>query len=1186
MRQQLRIEKQVSKIWRLGVRWSVALLIGLTTGPAFSALYDVSDVPIFTMEGIDPNILLTMDDSGSMAWSFMPNDVGDYPNSKRITSAAFNKLYYDPLVTYTPPVNEGGASLGNASFVSAWDDGFNKSGAGTCSVNLATTFRPSMGGIGTNHCGSSNSSDGFYRRYASSSSSVAGVAAYYHVFDATNTGCDGTVVDDDCYDKVVVSATSGPGGVDERINFANWYSYYRKRVYLAKSSASRAFSGLGVNVRVGYQRINGSTLMGVRQFTGASRKSFYDWLLALPAVGGTPLAAATKAAGDYFSTAEPYRDDPTDAGTPELSCRQNFHVMMTDGYWNGALGVTGNRDNSTQSIPANDYSVATYSPRAPFRDDNSSYIADNAFYYWYRDLRTGLPNNVPTHIVDTSTDVDGDGDVDDSDIFWNPKNDPAKWQHMVNFTIGLGVSGTLDYPADYNALLAGTKTWPGGAEAERVDDLWHSAINSRGEYLSAQNTDELVSSFRDIVKNIVDRTGSFAPVALNSGNISSGSTIFFARFQTNGWLGQLIANPISDGVVCGTTPIGDLCPVVWDAACGLTDGVCLATGGLEAWTRSNDRVIITRHGSTGDGIPFRWGSLASSQRDVLRDPDAAGPLTAKADPFGERRLNYLRGDRSYEAERGGEFRNRQGILGDIVLSNPTYIGAPIRRYLPSTLFPEGGSYAAFKVANSAREPVVYVGANDGMLHGFRAVDGREVLGFIPRTVFGHLGELSRTDYSHRNYVDGPQSEGDVFYDSAWHTLLVSGLGLGGQGYFALDVTNPAGFSEASAASIARWEFTDAVDADLGFSFSKPSISRLANGRWAVIAGNGLNATALDGNPSITGNAVIYILDAETGDIIKKLDTKVGMSADPEGLSRPNGIIGMRVIDLDGNAIADRVYAGDLFGNIWVFDISGVAPSTWKSPYSSGGKPEPLFSANRAGVSQSVTTNLQVDVHPTGLGVMVFFGTGRYLGLSDLADVETQSLYGVWDRFDTNGYLRSSLLEQSITTHTIGSGIDARVVTDYPIRWDDGALPVLADEKFGWYIDLPETGERVHQEPILRNDRVIFTTVTPSSDHCEAGGSSWLLEINAADGSRTNTGVFDYNGDRSINNGDLVEIDVDVYVHGSGIRKDATGIYTRPAVVIHPDGRTESKLVTTSAGSVLPILEDSGLNRRTPWRELR
>ncbi len=1169
---------------------TVVLFVG---AQSYGVEHDLSDTPLFTLAGVDPNIVLTMDDSGSMAWSFMPTSVGGYPSTKRAKSAAFNKIYYNPNVLYEPPVDEDGNSLGNASFIAAWDNGYKKTGGGSCTIDLSSYYRPSWGGIDQNHCGSSNDFDNFYNRYAG----PASTGAYYYLFDNNLSGCNNNIANDDCYRKVVVSDTSGVGDtVDERENFANWYSYYRKRVYVTKTAATLAFERFNSNIRVGYQRINRDSLNGVRTFSGAHRASFFDWLHDLPASGGTPLHRAMVGAGDYFETISPYRDDPADSGSTERSCRQNFHIMMTDGEWNSIpnnldVGNVDNTNNVSHSLPANDYGVTNYTKFAPYKDNNSNYLADIAFKYWYRDLRPTATDNVPVNVSDLSTDFDGDGDTDNSDIFWNPQNDPANWQHMVNFMIGLGVSGERDFPDDYGALLSGTKSWPSAANGNdqaKIDDLWHSSINSRGAYLSAQNPEQLVSAFTDVVNSVLDRTGSFATAALNSGTISSDTALFFARFTTNDWTGNLIAQPISDGSNCGPIALGNICPSAWDAACKLTGGFCSEVGKRVSKTKPNDRVIITRD---EDNSPksFRWASLKANgtQRASLHQTDSLGP----------KRLNYLRGARGQEVAkgRGGIFRNRKSVLGDIISSVPTYVGPPSRFYFSSDDFPEGVSYGAFKEAHKNRDPMVYVGSNGGMFHGFKTENGREQLAYVPAAIFNNLWQLTKADYSHRNFVDGPMSENDVFYDDAWHSLIVSGLGTGGQAYFALDITAPAGFSEANAASIARWEFSDSDDADLGYSFSKPSLVRLANGKWGVIVGNGLNSTEADGHASTTGNGVIFILDAETGAVIKKLDTKEGTADDPKGLARPNGIIGTSVVDEDGDFIVDRLYAGDLFGNVWAFDLSSSNEAQWVSAYGSGNSPQPLFSAEVANVAQPITSDLKVKIHPSSDGFLIYFGTGKYLGKSDLIDSSQQTFYAIWDRMsnNTNGFTRSQLLPQTVSVHsTASTDLRGRVVSKTPIQWDDGSNPVQSPEKLGWYIDLPESGERVHQAPTLRDGRVIFVTVTPASDPCAGEGSSWLMEVDAFNGGRLDESVFDFNKDRAFNDADMINLgDIDGdgnddYVHGSGIQRKNAGILSRPGIINHPDGRTESKYVTTSKGKVESILEDSGRNRQTPWREIR
>ena len=1174
-----------------------ACIVVLSLTPSVQAEpVDLSDIPLYVFEGVDPNIILSMDDSGSMYWSYMPDSIRYTGKQIRAKSVTWNKIYYDPTLEYLPPTDENGASLGDADFTDAWNDGYAQ--LSTCRVNLATSFRPTW--YYGDHC------DGYDSYATSSRPEFGGPAepAYYYVFDVTNSGCDGNTANNACYDKVVVSATSGPGSTDERQNFANWYSYYRKRAYITKAAAARAFSNLSGGFRLAHQTINGSgSLTDPELYTGAARDQFYDWLFALDATGSTPLRAAARRAGEYLETATPYRDDPNDANSPQRSCRQNFHIMMTDGYWNSSSGVSGNKDNQGFSLPTNELGITGYSPRPPFRDANSYYLADNTFYYWVRDLRPTLEDNVPTSIVDTHTDIDGDGDVDNVDLFWNPENDPANWQHMVSFTIGLGVFGQLDYPGDYGDLVSGVLSWPtdaAPADLEKIDDLWHAAVNGRGLYFSAANASEMIEAFQNVVGDIVDRTGSSSAVALNSGAISSDAQLFQARFDTSGWAGHLLAKRISDGSNCGSVPIGAICMNLWDAACKLDGGLCEATGATEAAQYTREIITMTVD-VNGDpvGAPFAWDDLSATQQAMMRDPDGLGPLPENSDDYGKDVIAFLRGDRTNEAAAGGVFRTRVSILGDIIYSSPVYVGPPNRMYEKNSSFAEGETYAAFATTHSGRMPIVFVGSNDGMVHGFDAEYGYERIAYIPNEIFGELWRLHQTDYVHDSFVDGPLSAGDVYYANDWHTAVVGGLGLGGQGYYALDATYVSSLYESNAANIAMWEFTDDNDPDLGYSYGKPAIVRLANGKWAAIFGNGLNNTDTAVPPvSADGDAAVFIVDIQDGSLISKLETKTGKAEDPHGLSRANGIVGIAPVDANGDFVLDGLYATDLFGNVWAFDLSDSSTGNWKSKYGPAGNPEPLFRATDAnGDAQPITTPPVVGRHPTGLGAMVYFGTGKYLGSTDILDFSTQTFYGVWDN-GVNGFSRDRLLEQTVTQVNLSqfAGVDARVVSDNPIRWDDGLTPLDTDEKRGWYLDLPESGERVHQEPFLRNDRIIFVTVTPSDDPCKSGGTSWLMEMNAANGARLGFSPFDYSGDGVFTEDDLVKVDTDVngdgqvndddVLPGSGIRVDESGVITTPAVALHPDFKKESKFSSSSTAKVIDVTEDTQLNQDRSWVEIR
>jgi type IV pilus assembly protein PilY1 len=1155
----------------------LVLLAGGNTAHAVSV--GLADVPLYVMEAVDPNIYLSLDDSGSMYWSYMPDDIYlDYAlNAAK--SSSYNKLYYDPTVKYTPPVDGTGTSLGDASFTAAWNDGFDKSG---CTVDLSQNYRPTW--YDGDHC---NGVDDSTLEY---SAALAEPAYYYVLTEGSDPLLDAS------YTKVVVGATSAPDGGDEQTNFANWYSYYRKRIYTTKTAASLAFAGLSSEMRLAHQTINrgvGNELTLPAKFEGAARADFFTWLYGVPAVGSTPLRAALKNVGDALSADDvPYRDDPTDSTSPVRSCRQNFHIMMSDGYWNSDGGIGGNQDKAAHSLPLNDFGISSYAAMPPFQDENTDYLADTAFYYWVTDLRPALNNDVPASILDATSDTDGDGVVEKSEIFWNPKNDPANWQHMVTYTIGLGLQGDLNFPGDYAALLDGTKTWG----TDQIDDLWHAAINSRGTYYSASNAKEMIDALGTALSALLEQNSTAAPVSLNSGSISSETRLFQVKFHTTDWTGEVFSYPISIGTGNATCTasdaVGEVCSAEWEASCRLDGGYCEATSTTETgldW--DSGRNIITMNSSTGGGVPFRWSitDLGADQQATLNATDG----------LGAERLEYLRGNKSLE---GSVFRTRKSLLGDIINSNPLYVGTPPRFY-PDGM--ETSSYASFRSTHASRTPLVYAGANDGMLHAFDSATGVEKLAYVPNAVFSKLPKLTHPAYAHTNYVDGKLNEGDVFFDGAWHTVVVGGLGLGGQGVFALDVTDPSGFSESNASNIVLWEYTDVNDAELGFTYGKPFIGRLNTGEWAAIFGNGFDNKQADGHASATGKAAVYIVNIQDGTLIKKIiaDDAKNTVVDPTGAGRANALVGILPVDLhdDPNDITDDfmidyLYGGDLFGNVWRFDLTGGNTTQWDVAFGA-----PLFQAKDSdGKVQPITTLTAVGRHPSNMGLMIYFGTGKYFGTGDLLDTSAQTFYGIWDRWfdddfddvhdetDFTAYDRTSLLQQEVLGTNVSqfSLVDARVTSNHTIDWET---------QFGWYLDLPEVGERVHQDPFLRNDRIIFVTVTPSDDPCRAGGSSWLMELDARDGSRLDKTPFDYDGKNGISEEDMVEFDDDAdgsneKVVGSGIRHkaigDAGGIYTIPAVLKLPTEDKERKYMATSKGAIETVEESSGRRLKRSWREIR
>ncbi|HEY4365982.1 MAG TPA: PilC/PilY family type IV pilus protein [Steroidobacteraceae bacterium] len=763
-----------------------------------------------------------------------------------------------------------------------------------------------------------------------------------------------------------------------------------------------------------------------------------------------------------------------------------------------------------------------------------------------------------------------------------PNTARAYMRGVKTHTVGAAATSTLKSPLWYAAKWGGYNDknkdgvmqpaeWDGNGDG--VPDAYFPVTNA------GTLGDELTKAFNEII----DRNSSASSASVNSGSISTLSRVYQAKFNSTNWTGELLAYGIDPNTgALNASP-------EWDA--GPTSGpkaAPLPAAGL--------RNIITIN-SDDTKVPFRWADIDATRKLQLDDATVApGDATLQ-----ENRLNYLRGDAANEGTTPGKFRARPSKLGDIVSSSPIFVGEPQFNYSDSL---ETKAYSTFRTNNSgtkARQAVLYTGANDGMLHAFNADDGSEMMAFIPSAVFANLKELSRQNYVHRFYVDGPPNMGDVFYDDDWHTVLTGGLNKGGKGIYALDITDPEKFSdETKASDVILWEFTDTKaypkgDVDLGYTYSQPAIVRLHNTtgtHWAAVFGNGYNNTG-------SGHAVLYIVDIKTGEAIAKIDTKVGSTGTPNGLSTP------AVVDINGDSIADYVFAGDLRGNMWKFDIRDPSPANWKVAYSDASGPAPLFTAMDAGThAQPITDRPEVGRGPNGAGMIVLFGTGKFLEATDktvtvtpVGSQRVQSFYGIVD--SNSGVAatdivtgRSQLGPQKIDfegTQTFGSqSVNVRVPSDN-----------AAGAK-GWYMDLVQPawydssstgyqGERVVANPILRNGRIIFATLIPSTDLCEPGGTSWLMELDALSGGRLTTTPFDLNRDGKFDENDLVEITLPdgtkTKVPAGGIGS-TVGITPEPGILASPTA--EYKYSPGTTGEISVTIENPGVNSygRQSWRQTR
>ena len=724
---------------------------------------------------------------------------------------------------------------------------------------------------------------------------------------------------------------------------------------------------------------------------------------------------------------------------------------------------------------------------------------------------------------------------------------------------------------------------PVGTDPTALDAI--AAAGGTGTAYLANDPATLQTTFDSIFSDILAKTGASSSAATNSASLSTNSFVYQARFNSGDWSGQLFAKTINlDGTI-------DSSPA-WDAAVKLTAKSASA------------RVIMTYDRDNQDGMPFRWSDIDGLTDTTAKTALNTNVLTATNDGLGSDRVDFIRGGTGGSS--AALFRSdRIGKLGDIIHSTPYYVGPPSAGY-------SGTDYAAFVTAKASRTPMIYAGANDGMLHGFDASTGtekgEEKLAYIPREVYPNLSRLTGDGYGtstlpHRYTVDGSPMVADVYYSSSWKTVLAAGLNAGGQGIYALDVTNPSLFSEATAASTVLWEFTDEDDADLCYTYVDPTnnlltgqsaqIAKMANGKWAVIFGNGYNNTEADGFASSTGNAYLYIAFIEEGldgawtsgtDYIK-IDTGEGSTTTPNGLATPTPI------DIDGDGDIDMIYAGDLLGNLWKFDVSASSTGSWGNPISGN---KALFIAKDSSNNlQAITSAPIVTRHPKG-GYMVGFGTGKYMEIADLSSTSTQTFYGIRDQGSVISS-RSDLVEQTVLDEQliVDNTVTPSITSKYRIT---SSHTVDYDSEEGWFMDLPESGERVDVTPIIRDGRFVFVTRTPSTLPCTSGGDSWLMELDYLSGGRLEISPFDVIHDGVINETDYVTLTItnldgsttDIKVPVSGYRSNTGGMVSSPTVIKTDNPDEEFKILANSNGELDSELESAqtDFSGRVSWKEIR
>lgn len=951
---------------------------------------------------------------------------------------------------------------------------------------------------------------------------------------------------------------------EEMTNYANWWTYYHTRMQAMKTSVSRAFKNIDNRFRVGFSTISysGATdstnFQHIDTFELAQKNAWFTKLFAAdPSPGSTthytPLRGALSKAGQIFAHKLSGAADPV-----QYSCQQNFTILSTDGYWNtsdetasyGPYGLTGanvgNLDGGTTPRPMYEGPTAV-----------SNSLADVAKYYYDTDLRTSALGNC--------TGALGAGiDVCANNVFVTSTDNNTQ-QHMTTFTIGLGVDGILDYSNDYytikkdtpptyypapttgsidyynliNGYGSPTVNWPNPnttssstSVVERIDDLWHAAVNGRGLYFSARDPDSIVSGFQQALSAIESKIGAGAAAATSTLNPVAGDNMaYVASYTTVKWKGNLEARSINTatGVVsesatwCAEDVVANTCsapgsvvaetsgsstiyycvtPNSTAATCAGTlvgtdckvevATACTGTMAAKVAASTDTRTIYMKVGSSLQA--FTYSNLSTAGLNSYFDSAYLSSrlsqwafLTSAQQTLaaGSNLVNFLRGQYGYEDRASNTdklFRYREAVLGDATESKPAYIAKPTFSYTDA-------GYSTFVANQTGRAGTIYIGTNDGMLHAFNASNGSERWAFVPTAVIPNLWKLADKNYSimHANYVNGSPVISDICIanctdaaSASWKTILVGGLNGGGRAYFALDITNPT-------APALLWEFTPSNDADLGYTFGNPVVTKKADGTWVVVFASGYNngTVSADGTTNNTtpgnGQGYLYVLNANTGALISKYGTGVGSASTPSGLSK----IATWADQAITNNSAGYTYGGDLQGNVWRFDINSPA-ATGTNPF----RLATLFSDAGGTTAQPITT--QPILGTIGGKRVIFIGTGKYLETTDLTSTQLQTLYAIQDdnATATLSNPRTSLVQQTLTN----AGA-TRTASSSTVDWATGR---------GWFINFPDSGERQNVDGKLESGTLLIPTTVPSNTVCSPGGYGWLNFLNYQSGTAVDT----------------------------------------------------------------------------------
>jgi type IV pilus assembly protein PilY1 len=1092
----------------LATAGAAILLGGLQSAPV-QAASSFPDYPLQSGAGtVPPNILFMLDNSGSMADDFMPTAGGLTTRGVNLVQArTVNSLAYDPSVTYSPwdtTDSSGGATTvtGGTSYTAVYLD-TDQASSTTTTGSLANSTRSVFYVLRDASAPASTVSYDRYRIDASGNVRKASVTA---------VNADGSKA---------ISAMAQGGFNDYSVSLSgdNWTS---ASVYLTPvgtwtgdadvyvtwngtQPTTRNYQCASAGVTATEEcdfTFSGSVTLKVRVYAYTATQALQ--LEVKSARYGTEANAVPSSrtnAAEVQNIATWYSFHRTRMKVAKAGASRAF-IGLGSGFRVGydTINADNGNTNTTMRYPIpvgtnsgrfeTDNKVAWftrlqaqssggstplrsalkrageyYQTAAPWTDGGTT--AEQACRASYTLLSTdGYWNSDDGFSIGGASDGDGASDTlaDVAKYFWQTDlrtslddlvptttKDTAKWQHMGLFGVSIGQQGTLP------VSTTPPTSWPDptlAEDARRIDDLWHASVNARGAFIVASQADEYAKALRSALDNIKEQVASGSNLTANGNSLNSGSQIFQAMFTSRLWSGDIKAFDISAGGIAAAED--------WS----------LSAQANEPSNNFASRPVMTWFNNAG-------GTFDTAHVARVSDYARTGtPAVTAGD-----NIAYLKGDRSKELQNGGTLRDRRSPIGDIVNSSPFY---------------------------QRETGMVFIGANDGMLHGIDADTGKVLFSYVPAGIdVASFASLSDPYYYHHFFVDG-QMDVSSAAQGGGKNILVSALGRGGKGVFALDVTGVKASSSGFLASNVLWDNTAASDNDMGYVLGQPLVRKGNNGSTLVIVGNGVEST--------NGKAVLYIYVLNSSGAITstlKLDT---------GIAGGNGMSEPRAADTDGNGTVDTIYAGDLKGNVWKVDVSATSASNWDFAYKtnngSNGAPLPMFTAkDPAGNPQPITGAVALAREPGSGKIFVNFGTGKLLSQSDVvtqSSVEqTQTLYSLIDDGQRiTAYSGNQYTElQQRTIAYVGTDSTGRTARSFE------AYSELPTTKRGWFLNLATNaqayarGERVVTAPLIRGRASWVSSIVPNlGEGCANTGKGFLNVIDVFTGTNPANGTFiDVNG---------------------------------------------------------------------------